>query len=250
MALSMLLRLPGQGFAGLSTRWGLKKGQQQNNKQNHKSHMKLFKYTILLLAIGLLLATSSARADLFLFTSDHITGGGGTPPFGSVTLTQVGASVDVTVHLFDSNFFVKTGSADDQAFKFNAVDVTLSDITVDPHIPGLVAAFSAQPNGFNGDGTGEFEFGINCPTCGGGASDQFNNDIEFHVADATIADLTVPNNLGNVFVADIISGQTGLTGPVDSEGPVPPVPDSGATATLLGLGLAGLSGLRAKFGRK
>jgi hypothetical protein len=210
----------------------------------------LAKYAALL-AIGLLLAASSARAVVFDFNSDHCSDPGcGPGPFGTVTLTQSGTTVDVTVHLDSPFFFVKTGSVDDQAFKFNAVGVTLADITVDPHIPGLVAAFSAQPNGFNGDGTGEFEFGINCPTCGGGASDKFNNNIIFHVADATIADLTAPNNLGNIFVADVINNTTGVTGPIDAHGPGHNAPDSGSTALLLGLGLFGLGFVRMPLRKK
>jgi hypothetical protein len=35
------------------------------------------------------------------------------------------------------------------------------------------------------------------------------------MANATVADLTAPNNLGNIFVADIFSPQTGNTKPVD-----------------------------------
>ena len=193
-----------------------------------------------LVAAGLLLAGSAAQATPIIYdlTSDHCTGGCGTPPFGDVTLTQSGTTVDISVHLNSPSWFVKTGSADNQAFKFNAVDVVLGDITVDVHIPGLVASTGA----LNGDGTGNFSFGINCPTCGGGASDKFNNDIVFHVANATIADLTGTNNLGNVFVADIISnvanGGTGNTGPVDAT--IPRTVPEPSTAAMLLIGLAGL----------
>jgi len=171
-----------------------------------------------IIAAGLMVAAPAAHAVpfapvVFNLTSDHCDGGCGTPPFGTVTLIESGTTVDVTVHLNSPNQFVKTGAADFLAFKFNAVDVVLGDITVDAHIPALVAAAGA----FNGDGTGEFDFGINCPTCGGGASTPFSNDIVFHVASATIEDLTVPNDLGNIFVADII-GSTGNTGPVDVTG--------------------------------
>src|SRR5262245_43758250 len=117
-----------------------------------------------LLVTGLLVAAPRAQAASIVFqlTSDHCTGGCGTPPFGDVTLTQNGTTLDVTVSLNSPNWFVKTSAADDLAFKFNAVDVVLGDITVDAHVPALTASTGA----FNGDGTGSFTFGIGCPSCG------------------------------------------------------------------------------------
>src|SRR5262245_14151644 len=105
-----------------------------------------------LVAVGLIVAAPPAHATLFNLTSDHCTGGCGTPPFGTVDVVQNGANVDITVHLLNGNQFVKTGAADDQAFKFNGVGVALGDITVsaNPAGPTLVP----QTGAFNGDGTG------------------------------------------------------------------------------------------------
>jgi hypothetical protein len=178
---------------------------------------------------------SAGHAVEFLLTSDHCSGGcipaGGNA--GTVTVTQNGANVDITVALAAGFSFVKTGVADFQNFKSNGVGVALGDITVDAHVPALVAATGA----FNGDGTGNFTFGINCPSWGNGGSGAFSIPISFHVANATIADLTQPNNLGNVFVADVLA-PNGNTGPVDvTAAPVPgPIVGAGLPGLVMGCG--------------
>ena len=186
-----------------------------------------------LAALSFLTFPSASQALTFNLTSDHCTGGCGTAPFGTVELTQVGADVDFLVTLTAGYSFVLTGSADFMNFKFNGTDVALADIVVDPHDPILAAATGA----FNGDGTGEFDFGIYCPTCANGGAGAFTDPISFTVANALIADLTIANNLGNIFVADVLA-PNGNTGPVDVTGTSPvPIPPA---AFLLGTALVGL----------
>jgi hypothetical protein len=184
-----------------------------------------------------LVSAPNASAIDFQLTSDHCTGGCGTAPFGTVSVVQAGANVTITVTLAAGYSFVQTGAADFQAFKFNGVGVTLADISVAAHTPALVAATGA----FNGDGTGDFVFGINCPTCQNGGAGAFTNPITFTVANATIADLTQANALGNIFVADVLA-PNGNTGPVDVSGPPTNVPEP-TSLTLLGFGVlsAGLA---------
>src|SRR5262245_18711469 len=125
--------------------------------------MRFVRLSLILSGAVLLLGAGSARATtIFDLTSDHCTGGCGTPPFGTVTLDQSGANVDITVHLFSPNLFVRSGAADFMAFKFNAIDVVVGDITVDQTVAGETLA--PQTGALNGDGTGLFAFGIQCTT--------------------------------------------------------------------------------------
>src|SRR5260370_3478769 len=150
-------------------------------------------------ALGLLVGSHEAAAVTFDFTSCHITGGcGGPGPYGTVMLTQNGTTVDVDVHVAP-NEFILSGSGDMNYFKFDATGVLLTDITVDSvpnHVLGAQGSSAAAL--LDGDGTGLFNFGIICVSgsCGNGSGAGFTNDIVFHVASATIADLTIANNLG------------------------------------------------------
>ncbi len=182
---------------------------------------------LVVLAAGLIVAAPAAQAITFNLTSDHCTnlcGPLGTI-FGTVTLVQDGSQVDFTVTLSSGFEFAKTGAVDDQAFKFNdfanpGLLATAIHLTA-PATPLLIGDKGA----FNGDGTGDFGFGIICPACAGGASDAFPGPIKFFVDNSLVSDFTTANAAGNVFVVDIYNSATtgvgaGNTGPIDASTPV------------------------------
>ena len=200
----------------------------------------------------------------YYFTSDHMTDGAGTPPFGEVVLTEnASGGVVFLVSLYDDSGFIRTGAGDGMNFKFNATDVALAEIT--PTTSGLAAAYAptyqtgTKPNGtpiyagvFDGDGGGDFYYGVYFPSQASGGGAAIPGPIQFTVANATIADFTSPaqvalNGKGQIFVADIISGQTGYTGLVDVSAAPVPIP---AAAWLLGSGLLGLVAVRRRFTKK
>ena len=181
--------------------------------------------------------TGVSYAVTFDITSDHCTGGCGTAPFGTVDVTQVGANVHFVVVVGNGVSWAQTGAADFQLFKFNATGVVVGDISVVQTFAGqtLQANFSAG-GGFSGDGTGPFSFGISCATCGNGNL-VISSNLDFTIANAVIADLTAANSFGNIFVADAFSGQTGNTGPVAVDFPVPgPIAGAGLPGLILASG--------------
>jgi VPDSG-CTERM motif len=222
-----------------------------------RQRMMLAATTVVALLFLLTVGAPHASADVFTFTSCHLTGGCGTATnFGTVTLTQSGTSVLFDVVLTTGNRFVETGAGGGDLFVFNDalsgstitnISATLNGATV-TITGGLTGLTNQHP--IRADGTGTFTAGVECTlssSCNGGSTPNIN-DLHFTVTSATLAQLETPNANGNLFVADILLGQTGgtgLTGPVDVS--VPPVPDGGTTLVLLGGALFGLETLRRKI---
>ena len=213
--------------------------------------------SVLGLSIGLLgMTTVASNADTFTLTSCHISGSscqGGSipaPGFGSVTLTQVGTSVDFTVSLINGNRFVETGAGGGELFLFNdsIAGSTITTIATSPTTPaGGLSGFTNLPP-VHADGTGDFTASVECTVasdCNGGSANTMTL-LTFVVTNATLAQLETANANGNFFVADILCGaaQTqcgGLTGPVDVSPSVVPLPGALPlfVTGLVGLGLLG-----------
>jgi len=204
--------------------------------------MKLFKYTMLIAAVCAAFATQPAKAD---FVSDLTVSnlpGQETGNFGTVTVSLSGQTATITFTAGTGFFF---GDGSSAAVNLNTDSFTEAFVSESTSNNFKAFAFDQQV-----DGWGQFDLAV----------DQKNfaiklTSIIFTVTNtgstpwATDADVLAFNTNGFDAAAHVFSTTSGKTGfAAEGEG-THQAPDSGATATLLGLGLAGLSVLRAKFRR-
>src|SRR5262245_58556344 len=115
-----------------------------------------------ILAAALLAATALVPAQAAtmtgFFTSDHCTGGCGTPPFASLSVVEGVDSLAVTLTMLNGNTIINTGFP--LSFGFNlAGDPTIT-------FSGLTAGFSVvggnpqSAGDYQVDGFGNFEYGV------------------------------------------------------------------------------------------
>ena len=178
---------------------------------------------------GALSAPLSAHADVLdvTFTAGLV------GPFGTVTLTQNGATeVDVSVLLNSPFEFVETGGPHD-ALTFSIAS-SVGSYSLSAINPAL---YSAQKPGSNPN-FGSFTDALVCSSCKSGGAGAFASSLSFAVTAAggiSVNDF-VANAAGYRFSADLINTTTGVTGAVGS-GITTAVPEPETYALMLaGLG--------------
>lgn len=200
--------------------------------------------TSCLLALGViaLVFAAPASADQTQFSLNASgCSGGCTVPAGTVTLTQDGALVDVRVDL-TSGSFIDTGSH--TSFTFDISGAPQISITK------LSAGFTFPADSMTNSPFGTFDYGVDCTTCGPGASNTVPPPLTFTVGLANNNALSIFDFTGHLyapgdtvfFAADIFDSSTGNTGAVGA------VPEPSSVA-LLGWGLAGVVAFRRKLKR-
>lgn len=215
-----------------------------------------------LLALGVvaLVFAAPARADQLQFSLNSSgCSGGCTVPAGTVTLTQDGSLVDVSVSLTNGDFIDSgpSGGTSHTSFVFDIAGAPQISIT------NLAAGFTYPADTTVDSPFGTFDYGIDCiatgtpglppgtPTCGPGASHSVPPPLTFTVGLANGNALSINSFTGHLyspdgpdahvfFAADIYDSSTGNTGAVGA------VPEPSSVA-LIGCSLAGVVAFRRKL---
>ena len=193
--------------------------------------------------------------DTFNLTADFCSGGCGTGPYGTVTVSSVSSTeVAVTLTLAKGEIFANTGAGDSLLFDLSGnPDITISNIT--PTSPAFTAVQSASGGKIKAGSSGTWEYAVDCTGCGSGTSAPTSaGPLSFDITDVSgISPASfVVNDKSYYFAADIMgtTGNTGvvaapaLTSTTTSPGtPTATVPEP-ATFAVLGAGLFALGLLR------
>lgn len=205
--------------------------------------------------LALIAFAPAAMANLsasYVLNSTNISGGTG--PFVSVLLEQIGAGLNgagevrFTVTLESgATQFAKTGGQNHETFAFN----TNTNVTVSG-LPGGLFWDVKNTAKAQSDG-GSYNNGIKCSTaCGNGSSSpDYTGPLVF---DVTAAGLTINNFVvnasGNLFSADILTaGAQPGTGLVFGGTPETMTPEPGSYMSVLAIGIAGLAFMRKRTAR-
>jgi hypothetical protein len=203
----------------------------------------------------------TTTTETFQLTSDHCDPQGvgclgGQPSAGTITVTDNGdgtLSFDVTL----TSGFTFVNGGFQAGFGFNLVGNPTIDYT------GVTTGFApvADPETagmLHMDGTGDFEYGLNCTICGSGGSGNVTGPLDFTISAGTALTLaSLEQNANGQFFAVDVQGANGNTGGVDASvgsgggggGGGGNVPEP-QTLALLGIGLVGAWAMRARSARR
>jgi hypothetical protein len=209
--------------------------------------MKLFKYIILVAAVCTGFTVQLARAGEIPFTSildqgnSDLTGNGFLPPYGTVTVTLSGQVATVTFTAATGYEFGDGKAVDVQVNSSDFTPAILSDSDFKSFGSGQV------------DGFGNFNLTVSNNNFSTGFTlisfTLTNNSSTLWNSNADVLTFNSSDFDAAAHMRSTVNNPNGLTG-FAGEGPgTNHTPDSGATASLLGLGMVGLAGLRARFGR-
>ena len=144
--------------------------------------------------------------------------------------------------------FVSTGFETDIGFNLAGnPTITYSSVTAGFAATGGSPQSAAAAPGLHMDGTGFFEYGVDCTACGSGGSNPQSGPVNFTITAAGLSTASFQQNLlGEFFAVDLIgnsfTGTVRNTGAVDASSVAVPGPVAGAGLPGLVAACVGLIG--------